>query len=263
MLCGGEPLVVPHFLARRRSARQRRRAAQDRNQRPALRRARSPSGWRACRSARSRSASTATPRRSTQRQRPGASLAKAHAACRAVRAAGLPLEDHVRADAAQHSRGRSRSSSGRARSARSASTPASSCASARPRACGTGSSRRAEQYGEFREVLDADAGGARTRRWSFATVPSTMDGGSARQPRDPAGDAAGAAERLGQGGGGAAAHLCRFAPRYAGRRPGRRYRDAWRDETSRIDGARSAIEDTTRHARRQHAGSCCRWPRVT
>ena len=52
--------------------------------------------WRAvsrrCRSARSRSASTATRRKSTSGSAPAASLARAHAACRAVREAGLPLE---------------------------------------------------------------------------------------------------------------------------------------------------------------------------
>jgi hypothetical protein len=90
MLCGGEPLVVPHFLDARRAARQRRRAAQDRDQRPALRRRR-----RAARAA----ADPLDPdqprrrqRRIYARQRVTGSLAAAHAACRACARAGMPLE---------------------------------------------------------------------------------------------------------------------------------------------------------------------------
>ena len=52
---------------------------------------RSPTGSPACPFGRCRLASTATPQDVYERQRPGASLAKAHAACRPP-AAGLPLE---------------------------------------------------------------------------------------------------------------------------------------------------------------------------
>ena len=57
-----------------------------------------------------------------ERQRPAASLAKAHAACRAVRDAGLPLEVTLRADAARICTRPARSSRARASWARSAST---------------------------------------------------------------------------------------------------------------------------------------------
>ena len=54
MLCGGEPLVVPHFLAVAEALGRAGRAAQDRDQRPALRRGGRASASRGCRSARSR-----------------------------------------------------------------------------------------------------------------------------------------------------------------------------------------------------------------
>lgn len=91
MLCGGEPLVVPHFLALAvalGSAGVQLKIETNGQQ---------LDGALVERLAR-------LPVRSVQisldgdtpevysRQRPGASLAKAHAACRAVRAAGLPLE---------------------------------------------------------------------------------------------------------------------------------------------------------------------------
>ena len=91
MLCGGEPLVVPHFVALAESLG-----------RAGVQLKIETNGQRfdaklAARLAR-------LPVRSVQisldgdtqevyeRQRPGGSLAKAHAACRAARAAGLPLE---------------------------------------------------------------------------------------------------------------------------------------------------------------------------
>ncbi len=59
-----------------------------------------------------------------ERQRPGASLAKAHAACRAVRDAGLPLEITFAPTRLNLHEAGGRSSSGRAGSGRSGSTPA-------------------------------------------------------------------------------------------------------------------------------------------
>ena len=91
MLCGGEPLVVPHFLALAEALG----AA-------GVRIKIETNGQRLDASLAERFARL--PVRSVQvsldadseavyaRQRPGGSLAKAHAACRAVRAAGLPLE---------------------------------------------------------------------------------------------------------------------------------------------------------------------------
>jgi MoaA/NifB/PqqE/SkfB family radical SAM enzyme len=91
MLCGGEPMVVPHFLevAERLGQGGVQLKIETNGQRFGAREAESLADL---------------PVRSVQisldaddpatyaRQRPGASLAKVHAACRAVRAAGLPLE---------------------------------------------------------------------------------------------------------------------------------------------------------------------------
>ena len=91
MLCGGEPLVVPHFfaLAEALGAAGVRLKIETNGQRldaaVAERLARLPI----------RSVQISLDGDSEEvyrRQRPGGSLAKAHAACRAVRAAGLPLE---------------------------------------------------------------------------------------------------------------------------------------------------------------------------
>jgi MoaA/NifB/PqqE/SkfB family radical SAM enzyme len=91
MLCGGEPLVAPHFLALAEQLGQ-----------AGVQLKIETNGQRLDSAIADRLA--ALPIRSIQisldadtqpvyeRQRPGASLAKAHAACRAVRAAGLPLE---------------------------------------------------------------------------------------------------------------------------------------------------------------------------
>ena len=91
MLCGGEPLVVPHFLA-----------VAERLGAGGVRLKIETNGQRLDRATVDRLARL--PIRSMQisldadtedvyqRQRPGGSLAKVHAACRAVREAGLPLE---------------------------------------------------------------------------------------------------------------------------------------------------------------------------
>lgn len=91
MLCGGEPLVVPHFfeLAEALGKAGIRLKIESNGQRfdsaVAARLARLP--------IRSIQVSLDGDTQETyQRQRPGAALDKAHAACRAVREAGLPLE---------------------------------------------------------------------------------------------------------------------------------------------------------------------------
>ncbi|HTP96047.1 MAG TPA: radical SAM protein [Burkholderiales bacterium] len=91
MLCGGEPLVVPHFftLAEALGAAGIRLKIETNGQRfdaaVAARLARLP--------VRSVQVSLDGDSQAVyERQRPGGSLAKAHAACRAVREAGLPLE---------------------------------------------------------------------------------------------------------------------------------------------------------------------------
>ena len=91
MLCGGEPLVVPHFwsIAERLGQAGVHLKIETNGQKldevAVARLARLP--------IRSIQVSLDGDSEAVyQRQRPGASLAKAHAACRAVRAAGLPLE---------------------------------------------------------------------------------------------------------------------------------------------------------------------------
>ncbi len=91
MLCGGEPLVVPHFLALAETLGKGgvqlkiETNGQRLDAKVAERLARLP-----VRSVQiSLDGDTADV---YERQRPGGSLAKAHAACQAVRAAGLPLE---------------------------------------------------------------------------------------------------------------------------------------------------------------------------
>jgi len=91
MLCGGEPLVVPHFFALAEALGQAgvqlkiETNGQRLDARVAERLARLP--------IRSIQVSLdGDSQEAYERQRPGASLAKAHAACRAVREAGMPLE---------------------------------------------------------------------------------------------------------------------------------------------------------------------------
>jgi MoaA/NifB/PqqE/SkfB family radical SAM enzyme len=91
MLCGGEPLVVPHFLALAETLGQAgiqlkiETNGQHFDGKVADRLARLP--------IRSVQVSLDGDTQEVyERQRPGASLARAHAACRAVREAGLPLE---------------------------------------------------------------------------------------------------------------------------------------------------------------------------
>jgi MoaA/NifB/PqqE/SkfB family radical SAM enzyme len=91
MLCGGEPLVVPHFFALAEAlgkggvllkietnGQRLDAAAVERLGRLPVRSV--------------QISLDADTQQTYERQRPGGSLAKAHAACRAVRAAGLPLE---------------------------------------------------------------------------------------------------------------------------------------------------------------------------
>ena len=91
MLCGGEPLVVPHFfaLAEALGTAGVQLKIETNGQR-------FDATWRrAARAASDPLVQISLDGDSQEiyaRQRPGGSLARAHAACRAVRAAGLPLE---------------------------------------------------------------------------------------------------------------------------------------------------------------------------
>ena len=82
----------PAFLRRGGIPRPRRRDAEDRNQRPAFRRGRWRRGWRGCRSARSRSAWTATRRRSTRASVPAPRWRRPMPPAARCAHAGLPLE---------------------------------------------------------------------------------------------------------------------------------------------------------------------------
>ncbi len=124
MLCGGEPLVVPHFLAVAEALGRARRSAQDRDQRAAARRC---DGRASC--------PAADPLDPDQPRRRYRGDIPAAAAGRLARpgARGLPrgtfgwaaAGSHVRAHDRQHRRAAGGASRVRPRSARSASTPAS------------------------------------------------------------------------------------------------------------------------------------------
>ena len=156
MLCGGEPLVS-RISSDRRSARPRRHPAQDRNQRPALRRGRSPNGSRGCRSGRSRSASTATPRTSTSASAPAARSPRrtppaAPSAPRACR-----WRSPSRRPGSTSTRPR-RSSTARVRWAHSASTPGKLMRIGTAARLWDKLAPTAEQYAAFRAMLDGRRG---------------------------------------------------------------------------------------------------------
>ena len=215
MLCGGEPLVVPHFLA-----------LAEKLGRAGVRLKIETNGQRFDEAVAERLARL--PIRSVQisldgdteatyaRQRVGASLAAAHAACRAVRAAGMPLEitfapTRINLHEAEqvieraHSLGAFRFNTGRLMRIGTAA-----------RLWDRLEPSEAE-YAEFRRLLDKRLAPVRGR--DGALLRAVRDPRwPAREPREPAGDPARAAQRLGQGGGGAAADLCRSAPRSSRRR---------------------------------------------
>ena len=91
MLCGGEPLVVPHFFALAEALGKAgvHLKIETNGQRFDTEIAKRLTGLPIRSIQISLDADT---QETYERQRPGASLAKAHAACRAVRAAGIPLE---------------------------------------------------------------------------------------------------------------------------------------------------------------------------
>jgi MoaA/NifB/PqqE/SkfB family radical SAM enzyme len=91
MLCGGEPLIVPHFMAL--AEKLGRAGVQLKIETNGQRLDAEVADRLACLPVRSIQISLDGDSQSVyERQRPGASLARAHAACRAVRDAGLPLE---------------------------------------------------------------------------------------------------------------------------------------------------------------------------
>ncbi len=211
MLCGGEPLVVPHFfqLAEALGAAGVQLKIETNGQRfdagVAERLARLP--------IRSIQVSLDGDTQEVyERQRPGGSLAKAHAACRAARAAGLPLEITF--------------------------------APTRLNLHEAGAViRRARELGAFRfntgQLMRVGTAARHWQAWSqrrrgverptalfkreaarggmeICFEPFSLDEGLRREPDGPTGHAARPAEWLGEGGGSAAAGLRRPAPLRSG-----------------------------------------------
>ena len=188
-----------------------------------------------------------------ERQRPGASLAKAHAACRAVRDAGLPLEVTFAP---------TRINIHEARSGHRA----------RPRARGVPLQlRQADAPRDGRAPVEQARADARRSIASSATtlaraarileppmelcyVPWSIEDGLARCAGGTAGDAAGASQRLGQGGGGASRTSAPICGARRSRRPGRRTARPGANEATRA-AMRRAIDDESSHAAGEHAGS--------
>ena len=181
----------------------------------------SPSGSRGCRSARSRSASTATAQEVYERQRPGGSLAQG--ACRLPRRAGggPAAGNHVCADPAQHSRGRG---GDRARPlARRLPVQHRPAHAHRHRRAAVGQAR-ADAERSTREFRRRCSSGTTSVEGAMELCydPFSMRGRRcAPASHEPPATLLVLPERLGQGRGGAAAHLRRFAPRDAWRRRGR------------------------------------------
>ena len=208
MLCGGEPLVVPHFFA-----------VAEALGRAGVKLKIETNGQQFDASVAARLARL--PIRSIQvsldgdtqevygRQRAGGSLAKAHAACRAIRDAGLPLEitfaptriniheaEAVIARAREF--GAFRFNSGKLMRLGTAARHWGKLAPSE------------EQYREYRAVL-ARAARVLEPPLELCYVPWSIEDGLRAALRGTAGDVAGASERLGQGGGGASGHLRRPA----------------------------------------------------
>ena len=145
------------------------------------------------------------------RQRAGASLAKAHDACRAVREAGLPLEITFAPT-------RLNIHEAEAVIARAREFGAFRFNSGKLMRLGTAArhwSKLAPSEAQYREFRDALARAARILEppLELCYVPWSVEDGLRAALGGTAGDVAGASERLGQGGGGASRHLRRPAAR--------------------------------------------------
>jgi MoaA/NifB/PqqE/SkfB family radical SAM enzyme len=243
MLCGGEPLVVPHFLAlaeRLGGAGVQLKIETNGQQLDAALVARL----------------ARLPVRSVQisldgdtqavysRQRPGASLARAHAACRAVRAVGLPLEVtfaptqlNIHEAPAVIERaaalGAFRFNTGRLMRI---GTAARLWAKLEP---------SSEQYQWFRMMLEGTRQTLGNSAIELCYTPFSMTEGLQSSLQDPPGTLL----VLPNGWVKVAAalpHVCADLRRHTLAESWARYRAAWRDETV-IAALRSAIEDESRH----------------
>lgn len=244
MLCGGEPLVVPHFLAlaeRLGSAGIQLKIETNGQQ---------LDGALADRLAR-------LPVRSVQisldgdtqavyaRQRPGASLQKAHAACRAVRAAGLPLEvTFAPTQLNIHE--------ARAVIERAAALGAFRFNTGRLMRIGTAArlwgklEPSREQYQRFQDMLERARGSLGNSTIELCYTPFSMAEGLRGSLQDPP------ATLLVLPNGwvkvaAALPHICADLRRHTLAESWARYRDAWRDETV-IAAVCNAMEDESRHA---------------
>jgi MoaA/NifB/PqqE/SkfB family radical SAM enzyme len=243
MLCGGEPLVVPHFfrIAVALGAAGVQLKIETNGQRfdeaVAARLARLPV----------RSVQVSLDGNSEEiygRQRPGGSLAKAHAACRAVRAAGLPLEITFAPTRLNlHEAG--------AVIRRAAALGAFRFNTGKLMRVGTAArlwarlEPSAEEYREFRELLEREArnlGGQMEFCYSPFTLGEALRAGLDEPPATllvlPNGWVKVAA---------ALPHICADLRRESLADAWASYRSAWRNETVR-GAIRSVIGDELQHA---------------
>lgn len=244
MLCGGEPLVVPHFLA---IAEALGRAGvelkietngQRFDARIAERLARLP--------VRSIQVSLDGDTEDVyRRQRPGASLARAHAACRAVRGAGLPLE-------VTFAPTRLNIHEAMAVIARARELGAFRFNTGKLMRVGTAARRwdklepTAEQYREFREVLEREADGALEGGLQLCYFPFALSDGLRASLQDPP------ATMLVLPNGwvkvaAALPFVCADLRRQTLQEAWKAYCSAWRDEAV-TTGGRRAVIDESRHA---------------
>ena len=177
---------------------------------------RSPSGWRDCRCARCRSVSTATRRRSTQRQRPGGVARQgARRLPRGARGRLCPSKSPSRptrlniheARSGHRARPGARGVSLQYRQLMRIGTAARLWERAR--------AERANSTVNFSPCSSAKPG-LEAGAWNSATVLLDRAGWVAGKPAGAAGDAARSAQWAGEGCGGTAAHLCRSAAGNAG-----------------------------------------------
>ena len=246
MLCGGEPLVVPHFLALARPAGPCRRPAEDRDQRPAARCAAPRRARPASPCARCRSASMPTA---------GGLPAPAARRLAGEGPRGLPhgprrrraARSDLRAHAHQHSR-----SPGRHRP-RARLLGAFRFNTGQLMRIGTAARLWEKTGAEPRSNTGSSTSSSSRNRGVLRKRPhgtllhSLLNGGwAAREPAGASGDAARAAQRLGEGCGGAAAICADLRTPYAGE-AWTRYRAAWQDGQV-IAAVERAIADESRHA---------------
>lgn len=247
MLCGGEPLVVPHFfrIAEALGAAGVQLKIESNGQKldegVAGRLSRLPV----------RSVQVSLDGDSEEaygRQRPGGSLAKAHAACRAVRAAGLPLEITFAPTRLNlHEAG--------AVIRRAAELGAFRFNTGKLMRVGTAArlweklEPAAGEYREFRELLESEArnlGGRMEFCYSPFTLGEALRAGLDEPPATmlvlPNGWVKVAA---------ALPHICADLRRESLAEAWDAYRGAWRDEAVR-QAIRSAIGDELRHAEANH-----------